>query len=195
VIFPATYDIAIFQNATWNAEFRALNDDLELAGITVTSGTPTFNACHKFAVGDKVVFTGGTKTPCGLELNKVYFVIAAGLTTNEFQVSETSGGSSISVEDEASGTFYVSRPINLTGYTIDSDVKKISGDRAIVSFSFTPSITNAVDGLFTLSLAPSVTEPLPLGDYQYDVSLTSSGGTRYYLIKGVATVQPTYSRN
>ena len=195
MISPATYDITVFQNATWSAEFRALHDDLELTGITVAGGVPTFKACHKFVAGDKVVFTGGTKAPCGLELNRVYFVISAGLTSDEFQVSATSGGSSINVSGEALGVFYVSRPIDITGYTIDSDIKKISGDCVIISLSLTASIVTAVDGLFTLSLAPAVTESLAPGDYEYDLSLTSSGGARYYWLKGLVNVQPTLSRN
>lgn len=194
MIYPATYDITILQNATWSGAFRATQNRKELNSISIDTGTPTFYCtCHGLTAGDKVIFTGGTLVPCGLTLNAVYYVISAGLTNDTFQVSATSGGSSISVSGEATGTFYVSEPINLTGYIIDADIKQL-GDTTLIA-TFTPVITDAVNGAFTLTLAPATTAGMDIGRYGYDVSLTSSGGERYYWLKGVATVQLTYSRN
>jgi hypothetical protein len=194
MIYPATHDITILQNATWSGVFRATQNRQELTSISIDAGTPTFNCtCHGFSAGDKVVFTGGTTVPCGLTINTIYYIIAAGLTTDAFQVSATSGGSSISVSGSATGTFYVAEPLNLTGYTVDADIKQL-GDTTLVA-TFTPVITDAANGAFTLTLAPATTAGMGTGRYGYDVSLTSSGGERYYWLKGVATVQLTYSRN
>ena len=194
MIYPATYDITILQNATWSGTFRATQNRKELTSISIDAGTPTFNcSCHGFSAGDKVVFTGGTLTPCGLTLNAVYYVIAAGLTTDAFQVSATSGGSSISVSGSATGTFYVAEPLNLTGYTVDADMKGLT-DLVQVA-TFTPALSDAANGEFTLTMTPATSAGIDTGRYGWDVSLTSSAGARYYWLTGVATVQTTYSRN
>lgn len=193
MIYPATYNITILQNATWRAVFRATSNRQTLGGITIDAGTPTFSlACHGLSAGDKVVFTGD-ELPCGITLNAIYYVISAGLTTDAFQVSASEGGSSISASGTASGTFYVAQPLNLTDYTIDADIKQIN--TTTQAATFTPALIDAPNGEFSLSLAPSITEALTPKTYGYDVSLTSSTGERYYWLQGTATVQSTYSRN
>lgn len=194
MIYPATHDITILQNATWKGSFRVTQNRQTLSSISITGGTPTFNCdCHGLAANDKVVFTGGTLVPCGLSINTVYYVISAGLTTSAFQVSATSGGSSISVSGNATGTFYVAEPINLTSYGVDSDIRGLLDNAAIASF--TPTITTAADGLFELALSKETALTLAEGRYGWDISLTTAGGERYYWLTGVATVQRTYSRN
>lgn len=193
MIYPATHNIIILQNSSWNAVFRATNNRQTLSGVTIDAGTPTFSlACHGLSAGNKVVFTGD-ELPCGITLNVVYYVISAGLTTDAFQVSATEGGSSISASGTASGTFYVAQPLNLTGYTIDADIKQINTTTQVTTF--TPVIIDAPNGEFKLSLTPAITEALTPKTYGYDLSLTNLSGERYYWVKGTATVQSTYSRN
>jgi len=194
MIYPATYDITILQNATWSGTFRATQNRKTLTGITIDTGTPTILCdCHGFSAGDKVVFTGGTVVPCGLTLNTVYYVIATGLTTDAFQVSASPGGASITVSGDAIGDIYVAEPLNLTGYTVDADVKGLT-DLVEVA-TFTPALTDATNGEFTLTMTPAVTTTLSAGRYGYDVSLTQGSGARYYWLTGVVTVQTTYSRS
>jgi hypothetical protein len=194
VIYPATHNITILQNATWLGEYRATQQRQTLNGIAIAGGVPTFTApCHGLVANDKVVFTGGTEIPCGLTLNTIYYVIATGLTTTEFKVSATSGGSSITVTGAATGTFYVAKPLDLTGYTVDADIKGLV-DLAQVA-TFATAITTAADGAFTLALAPATTVAIGTGRYGYDISLTNGAGARYYWVTGVATVELTYSRN
>jgi hypothetical protein len=194
MIYPATHDITILQNATWLGQYRATQERQALTGITITTDMPTFTTpCHGLVAGDKVVFTGGTEVPCGLDVNTVYFVIASGLTATEFKVSATSGGSSITVTGNATGTFYVAKPLDLSGYTIDADIKGLIDLAAIGTF--VPTITSATDGAFTLGLTPATTVALAVGRYGYDISLTNGAGARYYWVTGVATVGLTYSRN
>lgn len=194
MIYPASYDITILQNATWKGLFRATQNRQTLSSISIDGGTPTFNCdCHGLSAGDKVIFTGGTDIPCGLSLNTVYYVIATGLTAGAFQVSATSGGASISVTGTATGTFYVAEPVNLTSYGIDADIRGLIDNSSIATF--TPTIVTAADGLFELLLPKETALGLDVGRYGWDVSLTSAGGERYYWLTGVATVQRTYSRN
>jgi hypothetical protein len=193
MIYPATYNITILQNATWRGSFRATQNRQALTSITIAGTTPTFNVpCHGLTANTKVVFTGGDDIPCGLTLNTVYYVIAAGLTTGAFQVSATSGGSTISVTDTASGDFYVATPLDITGYTVDADVKGLITNTLVGTF--TPTITSATDGAFELVMLPATSLAIDVGSYGWDISLTQSGGERYYWVTGVATVQRTYSR-
>jgi hypothetical protein len=194
MIYPATYDITILQNATWSGTFRATQNRRELTSITIAGTTPTFALpCHGFVANDKVVFTGGTDVPCGLSLNTVYFVMSSGLTAGAFQVSATSGGATISVTGTATGTFYVATPLNITGYTVDSDIKGLIDGAQVATF--TAALTTPADGEFTLTLLPATTSGISVGRYGYDVSLTQGSGARYYWLTGIATVQLTYSRN
>ena len=193
MIYPATYNITILQNATWRGSFRATQNRQALTSITIAGTTPTFNVpCHGLTANTKVVFTGGDDIPCGLTLNTVYYVIAAGLTTGAFQVSATSGGSTISVTGTASGDFYVATPLDITGYTVDADVKGLITNTLVGTF--TPTITSATDGAFELVMSPATSLAIEVGSYGWDISLTQSGGERYYWVTGVATVQRTYSR-
>jgi hypothetical protein len=194
VIYPATHNITILQNATWLGEYRATQQRQTLSGIAIAGGVPTFTAsCHGLTADDKVVFTGGTEIPCGLTLNTVYYVIATGLTATEFKVSSTSGGSSIAVTGTATGTFYVAKPLDLTGYTVDADIKGLIDLVQVATFVTT--ITTAADGAFALALTPATTVAIETGRYGYDISLTNGAGARYYWVTGVASVGLTYSRN
>jgi hypothetical protein len=209
MIYPATYDITILQNATWKAALRATEQRQELESITISGGSPLFSAyCHKLEDGDKVVFTTAsvessgfislapspeTKVPCGLELNSIYYVIASGLTNDNFYVAESSGGTAIQAEDDAIGTFYVAKPVNLSGYTVDADVHGLLDDGEVATFVC--SITDAANGLVNISMAPAVSSGIETGRYGYDVSFTDGDGERYYWLKGTATVERTYSRN
>jgi hypothetical protein len=194
MIYPATYDITILQNATWSGTFRATQNRRELTSITIAGTTPTFALpCHGFVADDKVIFTGGTDVPCGLSLNTVYFVMSSGLTAGAFQVSATSGGATISVTGTATGTFYVATPLNITGYTVDSDIKGLIDGAQVATF--TAALSTPADGEFTLTLLPATTSGISVGRYGYDVSLTQGSGARYYWLTGIATVQLTYSRN
>lgn len=84
-------------------------------------------------------------------------------------------------------------PINLSGYTIDSDICGVLDDSIVASF--TPTITNAASGVFELELAPTTTSGIETGLYKYDVSATAGSGDRYYWLKGACTVSGTCSRN
>lgn len=196
MIYPATYDITILQNATWKASMRATQDRQPLSGITVSGGVALFNTeCHGLVADDAVVITAAAEAivPCGLSLNSIYYVLASGLTNNQFYASATISGSPVSIDGAGSGIFYAAKPVNLSGYTIDADVTGILDNVQVATFAC--SITNAPLGVFEMSMTPAVSSGIEPGRYNYDVSLTASPGERYYWLTGVATVQRTYSRN
>ena len=209
MIYPAKLDITILQNSTFRAVFRALQKQQAITAFTVTSGNPIFTVpCHGLIAGNKVVIVPpgdaeatlpATTTPeppdvpCGLELNKVYFVSATGLTSSAFTVSATNGGSPITVADTALGTMVIAQPIDLTGYAADADVKGLTDD--LQKATFTCALETAADGLVSIAMTPSTAAGLEVGRYGWDASLTSGAGERYYWLQGVATVAKTYSRN
>jgi hypothetical protein len=210
MIYPATLNITILQNSTFELTVRALQNQKAITGFTVTNDNPVFAVpCHRLSAGDKVVIvpqgqssaslpapnSGTPETPCGLELNKIYFVIAAGLTTNTFTISDTSGGSPITVADTPMGSLMVAKPVDLTGYTADADLVNASTGPGLQVSTFTCTLPAAADGLVQISMTPAVTVALATGPNDWDLSLTSDTGVRYYWLQGIATVIKTNSRN
>lgn len=196
MIYPASYDIVILQNSTWQSSLRATDNRQALTSVTIASGLVTFiKPCHTLLAGDKVVFTvdSGATVPCGFNINSVYFVIASGLTGDNFKVATTISGSQITVNGTASGQYYVAEPINLTGYVIDADLIRAEDNTQIASFVCTSPAPS--DGEILMTMSPSVSSSIEEGEYNYDLSLTSASGERYYWLSGLATVQRTYSRN
>jgi len=196
MIYPASYDTVILQNSTWERSLRATDNRQALTSVTIASGFATFiKPCHSLLAGDKVVITvdSGATVPCGLNINAVYFVIASGLTSDNFKLATTISGSQIAVTGTASGQYYVAEPINLTGYVIDADLIRSEDNTQVASFICTSPAPS--DGEILMTMPPSVSLVIEEGQYNYDLSLTSTSGERYYWLSGVATVQRTYSRN
>jgi hypothetical protein len=209
MIYPANYDITILQNSTWRAVLRATQQRKKINSIVASGGVALFNCeCHKLESDDAVVVTIDSSVdptvislspvpeasvPCGLELNDIYYVISSGLTGDQFYVSSTISGQPLAIDKDGAGIFYVARPISLSGYTIDADITGIIDNQEVATF-----VSSGIDlsnGLFQLSMSPTVSSGIEPGRYNYDVSLTTPLNERYYWLTGVATVQRTYSRN
>jgi len=74
--------------------------------ITVTIASPgvvTLPA-HGLISGDQIKFTTTGALPTGITAGTIYFVISAGLATDSFQFSTTSGGSAVNTTGSQSGT-------------------------------------------------------------------------------------------
>jgi hypothetical protein len=195
MITPASYDFPILQNSTYRGVFR-VTQAAKPVTIDVTTSTFTVECGHGYTAGDRVVISPATTTsslPCGINSTTLYYVIATGLTTTAFKLSTTSGGASLTLALEDVGTFFASQPVNITGYTVDADIKGLLDGAAVGTF--TPTITGATTGEFELAMLPATTLAIAAGRYGYDISLTSGGGERYYWLTGVVTVTATYSRS
>ena len=77
--------------------------------ITIASPAVITLASHGLIVGDSVQFATTGTLPTGLVPSTNYYVIAAGLTTNTFEVSTTSGGSAVNTTGSQSGTHTLNR--------------------------------------------------------------------------------------
>lgn len=77
--------------------------------VTVTIASPgvfTLTA-HQFSIGTPVYFTTTGALPTGLTAGTTYYVIAAGLTANAFEVSTQINGSAVNTSGTQSGTHTV----------------------------------------------------------------------------------------
>lgn len=76
-----------------------------VSGVTVVAATDLFTStAHGLVANDRLIFTTTTTLPAGLALNTTYYVIASGLTANDFKVSATESGTTIDVTDTGTGT-------------------------------------------------------------------------------------------
>jgi hypothetical protein len=196
MIYPATYNIVILQDSTWKASLRLTGTAKDVA-IDVPNNLFT-SACHGPAANDPIIFTAKTiegatsLPPCGLEMNKPYYVIAAGLTDNVFAVSETIGGSSLTLHGTQAGSFTFARPINLTGATVDADIKASAG--GVLIKTFTCTVVTPLLGEIQMLLSAADAASLDPRNYAYDLSVTTAAGERYYWLTGKVEVRKTFSR-
>ena len=71
---------------------------------TIATNTLSTATAHGLNAGDKVFFTEASVPPAGLTLNQIYYVLASGLTSTQFQISTTNGGSVAAIGDTWTGT-------------------------------------------------------------------------------------------
>lgn len=76
-----------------------------LGAVTVTIASPgVFTlTSHGLVLDDKIYLTTTGALPTNLAINTIYYVISAGLTADEFQVSATKGGAAINTSGSQSG--------------------------------------------------------------------------------------------
>jgi hypothetical protein len=121
-------------------QFKGADDS---ATITATGGVFTA-AGHGLSVGDVVVFSSITTTT-GITTYTKYYVISSGLTTDEFKVSATSGGSTVSLTGDGSATFAKMfevrlRMANKITSTGDKKDTNYEGDNVIIKQTNTQSV-------------------------------------------------------
>ena len=82
-------------------------------------------------------------------------------------------------------------PLDLTGTTTSGKLRKHYESTASVSFAST--VTDAVQGIISISLTGTQTVDLKPGRYVYDVKLTNSG-KEYKAVEGTALVRAGVTR-
>lgn len=80
-------------------------------------------------------------------------------------------------------------PVDFTGYTANSQMRKSYSSSA--SFPFTVSLSNT--GVVVLSMSANVTNTVTAGRYVYDVEV-ENGGVRSRIVEGIVTVTPQVTR-
>ena len=79
-------------------------------------------------------------------------------------------------------------PMNLTGYSASSQIRK--SYYSTTATSFDASISNALTGEITLSLPSANTGDLSAGRYVYDLVITSPTNEKTRVVEGIAVVTP-----
>ena len=154
--------------------------------FTVTIASPgVFTVTgHGLGAGDTVVFTTTGALPTGLSVNTVYYVISAGLTSDEFEVSATLGGSAINTSGSQSGTHSISYASKTISSSLDGAPAFIrthkglgkvfiAHNKKIASYNDT-AITLAA---LTLEQSDTIVGIEPLGRFVI-VGVRGSGSTR-----------------
>lgn len=80
------------------------------------------------------------------------------------------------------------QPLDLTGYTVASQMRK--SYQSSTAFNFNASIYQAESGKVRLQLTPSQSEVIPAGRWLYDVEITSPTGNKLRVVEGIVTVTP-----
>jgi hypothetical protein len=80
------------------------------------------------------------------------------------------------------------QPLNLTGYTVASQMRK--SYKSSTFYNFTASVYDANTGKIRLQLTPQQSEAIPSGRWLYDVEITSPSGSKTRVVEGVVTVNP-----
>jgi hypothetical protein len=80
--------------------------DTSYSGATANAGTDLVTkTSHGLIAGDRIYFTS-LSAGTGLALNKTYYVLATGLTTNDFKLSLTNGGAAVDITVNYSAAVY-----------------------------------------------------------------------------------------
>ena len=82
-------------------------------------------------------------------------------------------------------------PIDLTGYTGDSEMRKHYTSSNSTSFGVS---LGGVDGTVVLTLSANQTSNLIPGRYVYDVEVTSGANVVSRIVEGIVTVTPEVTR-
>jgi hypothetical protein len=80
------------------------------------------------------------------------------------------------------------QPLNLTGYTVASQMRK--SFQSSTSYSFTATVYDAIAGKIRLTLTDEQSALIPAGRWLYDVEITSSSGVTSRVVEGVVIVSP-----
>ena len=83
--------------------------------------------------------------------------------------------------------------LNLTGYSVQAQMRKWSGSSTATSFTST-IVSPATTGQILLTLTSAQTTDLKPGRYVYDVVITDSSGTKSRVIEGMVLVTEGVTR-
>jgi hypothetical protein len=142
----------------------------------IDTGTDTFTSTgHGMSNGDLVKFHATTTLPAPIVANNSFYVINA--TTDEFQISESSGGSAVNITSAGSGTIYV---YELTEPAVET--------LAVWQGPASSKMLAAAGGAFwdvTANVAATLSHPAGASDDAWQwCAHTTSGGSYTFFVNG-----------
>lgn len=81
-------------------------------------------------------------------------------------------------------------PVDFTGYTANSQMRKSYTSSTAYAFGVELSST----GVVTLSMNAATSSSITAGRYVYDVEVEDTNGTRSRIVEGIVTVTPQVTR-
>lgn len=87
---------------------------------------------------------------------------------------------------------FTDTPIDLTGYTLRSQMRKSYNSNSYTAFTVTSD--DPTEGEIKLSLTATQTSALRYGRYVYDIEIVSSTGEVTRVLEGIVTVNPEVTK-
>ena len=81
-------------------------------------------------------------------------------------------------------------PIDLSTYTLQSQIRKAYTSLNAYSFS----VTGGADGVITLTLSANASSAIPAGRYVYDLRVIDDEGNASRILEGQVKINPSVSR-
>lgn len=192
MIYPSTLDLLILQDSTFELDLLVTE---AVKTATVNDATNVITVpCYNLSAGDRVAFAATTgELPCGITGGVAYYVLGSGLTSSNFKISTTSGGSEVDFTIATfDSTYAVGKVLNLTPFTFDADIRT-DYDEPIVATLMCVKL-DALSGTMRISLTSTQTQALTAGDYVWDLKFKTAQSSFFYA-KGAVSVRSTVSRD
>lgn len=143
------------QNASFSGGVPA---DENTLGIVRTSasplqslGNPTISiaspavitlANHGLSANDLVIFSTSGNLPTGINAGQIYFVLAAGLGSNTFEISDAAGGTPVTTTGTQSGTHTLTKRTPVALVPTDPRVPTQDENNALAGYLYAPNSSN-----------------------------------------------------
>jgi hypothetical protein len=147
------YTGKVIASVDGSTNITSTQQTLGVAGFT--NGSAVITLVNNFVVGQSVQFTTTNTLPTNFATGTTYYVIATGLSTSQFEVSATPGGSAISAGSAGTGTQSATAPIcsnsaSLGDKTLAPNLG-CGGQATVMNTAFLPPYTPA--GTFSATSA------------------------------------------
>ena len=83
-------------------------------------------------------------------------------------------------------------PLNLTGFTVASQIRKSYG--SLNAYSFNASLFDAATGKVRIVLPANISETIKPGRYLYDIEVTSPINEKLRVIEGIVIITPEITK-
>jgi hypothetical protein len=83
-------------------------------------------------------------------------------------------------------------PLNLTGYTVASQIRKSYG--SITAYAFTASVYDALTGKVRLVLSSTTSSGIKPGRYLYDIEVTAPNNDKLRVVEGLVIITPEITK-
>lgn len=177
---PIARNLTVYKGVTFTF-FFFLRDNLSRIDTFTSNATTnvvTTATAHGLGAGDPIQFNTDNGTlPAPIDRGVDYFVLTTPSSTT-FTFSATYGGVQFDIQAVGTGTnsIYTKRPIDLTGWTIVSNVKsQLVGGTLIVDLA--PDFSSPTTGKVDLSMTDEETAALGVGNFVWDLILADPSDT------------------